>query len=159
MCFLPLGSTLRAMSDTFEAISPIDHPNVCKNHLCVKFRNLTCVCMAYSDIELNSGYPPLAPLRSVVEKVHIGVLVGFFYKEGFCIVPVHSEIDSLPHRPRCKPCFTVSMVEGVVLMQRILLSSVSHILLVFSYSLVVGEASCTNVLCNSPPWQFRHFTS
>ena len=46
MCFLPLGSNLRAMSDTFEAISPIGHPNVCKNHLCVKLRNLTCVCMA-----------------------------------------------------------------------------------------------------------------
>ena len=102
MCFLPLGSNLRAISDTFEAISPIDHPNVCKNHLCVKFRNLTCVCMAYSNIELNSGYPPLAPLRSVVEKVHIGVLVGFFNKEGFSDVPVHCESNPLPHRLGCK---------------------------------------------------------
>ena len=71
--------------------------------------------MAYSNIELHSGYPPLAPLRSVVEKVHIGVLVGFFNKEGFSDVPVHCESNPLPHRLGCKLGLTVGMVEGVVL--------------------------------------------
>ena len=107
MCFIPLGSTLRAMSDTFKVISPIDQPHVSKNHLCFEFRNLTCVYMAYSNIELHSGYPSLAPLRPVVEKVHIGVLVGFFNKEGFCNVPIHVEFDPFPHRLGYKLCLIV----------------------------------------------------
>ena len=157
MCFIPLGSTLRAMSDTFKVISPIDQPHVSKNHLCFEFRNLTCVYMAYSNIELHSGYPPLAPLRSVVEKVHIGVLVGFFNKEGFSDIPIHCEFDPFPHRLRCKLCLTVGMDEGVVLVQRIMLPSVPHILLVFTYSLMVAEATGANVLSNLPPLAIQTF--